>query len=72
VDAADVLEEASCRRVVRRGLQTAQASVRRTALERLCDLDGPEKAVRRARSDPNATVREWRPQSPQAPSLFFA
>jgi hypothetical protein len=57
LDAADVLEAAERRRVVRRGLQTAQASVRRTALGRLCELDGPEKAVRRARSDPNATVR---------------
>ena len=72
VDAADVLEEASCRRVVRRGLQTAQASVRRTALERLCDLDGPEKAVRRARSDTNAAVRKWRPQSLHEPNLFSA
>jgi hypothetical protein len=72
LDAADVLEEAPRRRLVRRGLQTAQASVRRTALDRLCELDGPEKAVRRARSDPNATVRKWRPQSPQAPSLLSA
>lgn len=72
LDAADVLEEAPRRRVVRRGMQTAQASVRRTALDRLRELDGPEKAVSRARSDPNATVRKWRPQSPQAPSLLSA
>ena len=72
LDAADVLEEAPRRLVVRRGLQTAQGSVRRTALDRLCELDGPEKAVRRARSDPNATVRKWRPPSPRALSLLQA
>ncbi len=70
LDAADVLEDASRRRLVRRGLQTAKASVRRTALDRLCELDGPEEAVHRARSDPNATVRKWRPQLPQAPTLL--
>jgi hypothetical protein len=72
LDAADVLEDATRRRLVRRGLQTARASVRRTALDRLCELDGPEKAVRRARSDRNATVRKWRPQPRQAPSLLQA
>lgn len=76
LDAADALEEeAPRRRLVRRGLQAAQASVRRTALDRLCELDGSERALRRARSDPNATVRKWRPQSPQvapSPSLLHA
>ncbi len=72
LDAADVLDKAQRCGVVRRGLQTAQASVRRTALDRLCELDGPQKAVRRARSDSNATVRKWRPQSPQGPGLFQA
>lgn len=75
LDAADALEEARRRRLVRRGLQAAQASVRRTALDRLCELDGPEAALRRARSDPNATVRRWRPRSPQvapSPSLLHA
>lgn len=72
LDAAEVLEGTQRRRVVRRGLQAAQASVRRTALERLCELDGPETAVRRARSDTNATVRKWRPPSPEIPSLLSA
>lgn len=72
LDAGDILEETARRRVVRRGLQTAQAGVRRTALDRLCELEGPERALRRARSDPNAMVRRWRPQSPPAPNLLSA
>jgi hypothetical protein len=36
--------------------------VRRTALDRLCELAGPEKARRRARADSNAEVRKWRPR----------
>lgn len=73
LDAADALEEAPRRRLVRRGLRAAQASVRRTALDWLCELDGPERALRRAQSDPNAAVRKWRPRSPQvapSPSLL--
>jgi hypothetical protein len=62
LDAADAIEEDRLRRLIRRGLQTAQASVRRTALDRLCELDGPEKARRRAQSDSNAAVRKWRPR----------
>jgi hypothetical protein len=75
LDAADTIDEDRRRRLIRRGLQTAQASVRRTALDRLCELDGPEKARRRARADSNATVREWRPRGPetdQIATLFSA
>ena len=62
LDAADTIDENRRRRLIRRGLRTAQASVRRTALDRLCELDGPEKARRRARADSNAEVRKWRPR----------
>jgi hypothetical protein len=62
LDAADAIDEARRRRLIHRGLRTAQASVRRTALDRLCELDGPEKARRRARADSNAEVRKWRPR----------
>ena len=75
LDAAGTIDENRRRRLIRRGLQTAQASVRRTALDRLCALDGPEKARRRARADSNATVREWRPRSQatdRIPTLFSA
>jgi hypothetical protein len=75
LDAADTIDENRRRRLIRRGLQTAQASVRRTALDRLCELDGPEKARRRARADSNAAVRQWRPRGPendQIPTLFSA
>ena len=72
LDAADALDETARRRLIRRGLRTAQASVRRTALDRLCELDGPEKARHRARADTNASVRKWQPRSElsQTPSLF--
>jgi hypothetical protein len=69
LDAADTIDENLRRRLIRRGLQTAQASVRRTALDRLCELDGPEKARRRARADSNATVREWRPRAPETDQI---
>jgi hypothetical protein len=73
LDAADTIDESCRRHLIRRGLQTAQASVRRTALDRLCELDGPEKARRRARADSNATVRKWRPRGQEtshAPTLL--
>lgn len=66
LDAADALEEDRRRSLVRRGLETAHAGVRRSALDRLCELDGPETARRRARADANAAVRRWQPP-PQAP-----
>lgn len=69
LDAADVLDAATRRRLIERGLQTAQAGVRRTALDRLCALDGPAQALRRARADSNAAVRKWRPQLPEATQL---
>ncbi|MGH3001475.1 MAG: hypothetical protein ACRDM1_02200 [Gaiellaceae bacterium] len=61
LDAADVLDEDRRRSLVRCGLETARAGVRRTALDRLCELDGPETARRRARADANAAVRRWQP-----------
>lgn len=72
LDAADGLDEGRQRDLVRYGLESAQASVRRTALERLCELDGPDVASRRAHSDTNAAVRKWRPSAAEltAPSLF--
>jgi len=65
LDAADVLDEPDRRGLIDRGLNASGASVRRTALDRLSELDGPDKAARRARSDPNATVRKWRAPEPQ-------
>jgi hypothetical protein len=73
LDASDVLDDPRRRGLIDRGLNAAQASVRRTALDRLCALDGPEPARRRALSDPNATVRKWRPPAPELrPALFEA
>ena len=66
LDAADVLEEADRRRLVRRGLRCSVGSVRRAALDRLCELDGPDAALRRARADANRAVRAWRPAAPAA------
>lgn len=66
LDAADALEEADRRRLVRRGLRCSVGSVRRSALDRLCELDGPDAALRRARADVNRAVRAWRPATPVA------
>lgn len=73
LDGADVLE-ARCRRgLIDRGLSASGASVRRTALDRLCELDGSETARRRALNDPNATVRKWQaPAAELRPALFEA
>jgi len=73
LDAAEVLDEPRRRGLIDRGLNASGASVRRTALDRLSELDGPDEAGRRARSDSNATVRKWRAPEPQlAPALFQA
>ena len=64
LDAADALEEDDRRRLVRRGLRCSVGSVRRSALDRLCELDGPDAALRRARADGNRAVRAWRPAVP--------
>ena len=61
LDAAGSLKEAPRRGLVRRGLGSGQARVRRAALRWLSELDGLEAARRRARSDPDATVRKWEP-----------
>jgi hypothetical protein len=73
LDAAEVLDEPRRRRLIDHGLNASGASVRRTALDRLCELDGPDKARRRALSDPNTTVRKWRAPEPELrPALFEA
>ncbi len=66
LDAADALEEGERRRLVRRGLRCSVGSVRRSALDRLCELDGPDAPLRRARADANRAVRVWRPATPAA------
>lgn len=72
LDAAGGIDEARRRDLIRCGLDRAQASVRRTALDRLCELDGPEAASHRARADTNAAVRKWRPRQEEltTPSLL--
>jgi len=72
LDAAEMLDEPRRRRLIDRGLNASGANVRRAALDRLCELDGPEPARRRALSDPNATVRQWRAPEPElrAAALF--
>jgi hypothetical protein len=51
-----------------RGLRSGIARVRRAALDRLCELDGPGAALRRAGSDADQTVRVWRPPGTPAPA----
>ena len=63
LDCADRLDENRRRRLVARGLRATQASTRRGALDVLCELDGPEQALGRARADTYAAVRSWRPRT---------
>lgn len=73
LDGADVLDEPRRRGLLDRGLAASGASVRRTALDRLSELDGPETARRRALDDPNASVRKWQAPAPELrPALFDA
>lgn len=65
LDAASVLDEPARRTLIDRALRAAHGSVRIAALERLCELDGPETARRLAAADPNAQVRKWRPATDQ-------
>lgn len=75
LDAAGSLEAGQRRRLVNRALRSGIARVRRAALDRLCELDGPQAALRRAASDADRTVRAWRPlggaepAQPQLPGM---
>jgi hypothetical protein len=68
LDAADGLDAGQCRQLVGRALRSGIARVRRAALDRLCELDGPGAALRHARSDADRTVRAWRPPGRPAPA----
>jgi hypothetical protein len=57
LDAAGGLEAGQRRRLVSRALRSGIARVRRATLDRLCELDGPGAALRRARSGPDRAVR---------------
>lgn len=63
LDGANLLDDTERRTLIGRGLEAAQAAVRRTALDRLCHLDRPEAASHRRRADTNAAVRKWRPRT---------
>lgn len=68
LDAADGLDADQCRQLVGRALRSGIARVRRAALDRLCELDGPGAALRHARSDTDRTVRAWRPPGTPTPA----
>jgi hypothetical protein len=70
LDAAAVLDTEERRRLMRIGLATGTARVRCAALELVCELDGSDAALRRARSDPDAKVRAWRPRSGEPLTLL--
>lgn len=70
LDSFDVLDAGQRRLLVDRASGSGIARVRRAALDRLCELDGPSAAQRRARSDPDQTVRAWRPPVAAAQDQF--
>jgi hypothetical protein len=61
LDSFDGVDTDQRRLLVHRASGSGIARVRRAALDRLCELDGPKVAQRRARSDPDRTVRACRP-----------
>jgi len=68
LDAADGLDRDQRRLLVRRALSSGIARVRRAALDQLSQLDGLAATQRRARSDPDRTVRAWRPPQASTPA----
>ena len=42
----------------------------RVARDVLCELDGPQNALARARADASASVRSWRPQGRKQPETL--
>ena len=70
LDCADRLDEDVKRRLVSRRLRAGQASTRRGALDVLCELDGPQQALARARADTSASVRSWRPHGREQPEAL--
>jgi hypothetical protein len=68
LDATDGLDAGQCRQLVGRALRSGIARVRRAALDRLCELDGPGAALRHARWDADRTVRAWRPPGTPTPA----
>lgn len=60
--------ELPCRQLVGRALCSGIARVRRAALDRLCEIDGPGAALRRAQSDADRTVRAWCPPGTLTPA----
>jgi hypothetical protein len=67
LDASASLAAGQRRQLVRRALRSGIARVRRAALDRLCEIDGPEAALRRAAADADRTVRAWRPPGEPEP-----
>jgi hypothetical protein len=68
LDAADTLEAGDRRQLVHQALCSGIARVRRAALDRLCELDGAQAALRRARRDADRTVCAWHPPGTPAPA----
>ena len=68
LDAADGLDVGQCRQLVGRALRSGIARVRRAALDRLCEIDGPGAALYRAQSDADRTVRAWCPPGTSTPA----
>lgn len=62
LDSAGALEEDDRRQLVRLGLRCGAGPVRRSALDRLCELDGPDAALHRAQADADRSVRAWQPR----------
>jgi hypothetical protein len=68
MDAADQVDERERPDVISAGLASGSGIVRLAALPGLAALAGPHVAAKRARSDPSAKVRGWKPAEQRQPS----
>lgn len=75
LDVADSLSDGDAQRAVDLGLTSGRAQARKVALRVLADRIDPPDAVRRARSDPDASIRSLAPelqaQTDASPSTLF-
>lgn len=62
LDAVDSLADADARRAIDHGLASGHAQVRKMALRVFADGVDRAEAVRRAREDPDRSIRRWAPE----------
>jgi len=62
LDAVDFLTDTDAQRALGYGLANGRAQVRKVALQILADRGDRAEAIRRAREDPDRSIRRWAPE----------